>query len=1078
MSYTGNNSSSALNKSSTGITDEERLLIENINSKPFENSNFYDEDDGDDDDYGENDVNQGNNNNNKNSFIGNNRNNNSNRFSNFSSNNNDNSNLISSKKIFKENNNNNNNNNNDNNNQLTPNRKYSLGSGRQQQQQNPLLSPLSNLKKNINSVNTSFDSTANFDEEEDDMVIEEDPIEAELRKKMLSMLNSTTQNNSNNLLNSSCGMNPPCHGFDNSNSSSNIDSPSLDHDSNTVESPPLQSSQSTPPPPPPPQSSGLFSSTTGIRVKTKLKNFLNTSGQGVNSILSPKISLYNNSNNNSSNLGSSVNSTPTQQQQTSPVNHQQQEKQQPQPIPTSNKEEILTPSTKYVICERDRIRNLCKDNQFEVVFDFKIIREYKLYVVEEWIFKPNHQWTSVQYTGNHFDEITVSIIKPSTTLTPNQCKPIHNLISKPPNTSFYPIQTAYGNLLLANYDFTNQYNINLIDIPNGDFDTHIPTLKLNLSLKRLGCTPAKYQLSTEKLGNDASSLFFKLSGYSNTTLATVTNFVKELQAALAHLNYLPLLTKIDGQYDQKTINAVKAFQVDYNKTANGTSKASLLPTEGFLDLNTFKHITQSIYELKNKLESFGYKIVDDPVKYYIYFNSLIKEFQDSYRVYPDAPGKSILTFLKNTNIKISQQITKQDINVNNNSNNSNSNNNNNNNSKRNLDESFEEKDLIESNYNFPSDQDDDEDEDDEIYKEINNDGDQNNNNNNNNDDDDEIFNNPSSYYGDDDSKSEKFETQSEHSNFSENELYESARGGITIGHSKQFKQTQKPQQKTSPSSPNFAQSPNSNSLANSPNTGSPFIHPLKSNQFGKSIPDPKILNQNYPSSSSSPSKNNNNNSNNNTNLNSPELDLETLTEADEKEKLKQTIIRLESLVDQQQIQYSQLKEDFEELVESYSDLKEQSLKSIAIISTNEKIFTEIKNRWGKIVKKELPEIEDKINSNLDFVQSYSNRMKRLDDIVTSIQRKNERNVITSYLMSIASLIAVFFAYIIMIFGGIKRKWNPNTNNNNNINGNNNNGNESIQDFITKQKLKITELMDDLDIDETDSPSPSNIRKNL
>jgi peptidoglycan hydrolase-like protein with peptidoglycan-binding domain len=61
------------------------------------------------------------------------------------------------------------------------------------------------------------------------------------------------------------------------------------------------------------------------------------------------------------------------------------------------------------------------------------------------------------------------------------------------------------------------------------------------------------------------------------TLAAATQLVCEVQAALCHLNYLPLLAKIDGILDTRTVYAIKAFQKDHSHTA----------PDGNIDIGTF-----------------------------------------------------------------------------------------------------------------------------------------------------------------------------------------------------------------------------------------------------------------------------------------------------------------------------------------------------------------------------------------------------------------------------------------------------------------------------------------------------------
>eukprot|EP01132_Coremiostelium_polycephalum_P001114 gene1114-1419_t len=598
----------------------------------------------------------------------------------------------------------------------------------------------------------------------------------------------------------------------------------------------------------------------------------------------------------------------------------------------------------YVTCERERIKLMSSEYQYDIVSEFKILREYRLYVVEEWIYKSNHIWSAVEYTGNPSDEIFVSIVKPSLLSSHSQFRQFYNFIAKPPNTNFYSVRTPLGQLLLANSGTASQYGLNLVSVPDGDFDKHIASLKLNLSLKRLCCTNQSYQLSIQKVSESVERNFETLSGYSHTNLTTVTHFIKEIQAALSHLNYLPLLTKIDGAYDQRTVNAIKAFQVDYNK-----KKENILPTEGYLDSQTFKGITNEIYLLAKKLESLGFKIPDKPVKNYIDFNQLIKEFQDIYGIYPDAPGKNILTYLDK--LKNINPITVNNNNINNNAINNNNISTNNNvflqnqQQQQQHDEFIDEEELL----------------------------------------DEEEIKSEKSYY---ESGSSNFNSENE-----SNENYNNYQPSSPIPLRYTNKYQHQHQQNNGPSShpntpPSYSPSttsttPNSNHFLSSPNLSQTLLSTTTNQKPQNIITSTKTKQQQQQQQQQHHQQQQSKSSFD---------DLETIAEAEEKEKLKQTILKLESLVDYQQTEYNKLKEEFEQMIDNYSELKEQSMRSIAIVSTNEKLFQEINHRWSKILKKELPEIEEKINSNVESIQSYSNRMKRLDDIVSSVQRKHERNI--------------------------------------------------------------------------------------
>ncbi|GAM20882.1 hypothetical protein SAMD00019534_040570 [Acytostelium subglobosum LB1] len=663
----------------------------------------------------------------------------------------------------------------------------------------------------------------------------------------------------------------------------------------------------------------------------------------------------------------------------------------------------------FVCCEGQRIAQMALDNKWVVVANNCVLKEYKLYAVEEWIFKSSRLWSAVEYTGNQNDEIKVSVVKAGPSANASQIKALQSMLSKAPSGSFYTIRTKMGQLVLANSSVSSHFGLNLIPIEKGDFDSHIDTLKLNLSLKRLGCTRPKYQLSTTLLDVYEKSRFEALAGTAVTNLMTVTSFVKEIQAALSHLNYLPLLTKIDGIYDQKTINAVKAFQIDYNKR----NASDILQVEGNIDIPTFKGIVTEIMTLKKKIESLGFKTPDNPIKNYMEFNELMKNFQDSYGIYPDAPGKNILTYLEN----VSKHATFYHDNDNDDDNMS----------------EKSEKSLVDSTNSFSESE---------------------------GSSGDVIMpasplqlkrpsaiTNASTPTSDYSRHSSPMPPNNSSSSplFSSSPIVQSQNYPLvrsTKGLILDYHQHQQPSPPSHQPTLVHHQPPQSQQQHQQ--------HPQQHPQHGH-MPGAIHVEQPHHPQQQQP-------------FFTEEMydDYETPEDAEEKQKLRETIVKLEKMMDTQQAEYDRLKKEFEELNDNYVELREQSRRSIAIVSTNERIFQETHHRWSRTFHKELPEIEEKINQNVDTIQSYSNRIKRLEDIVISVQKKNERNVFTvlsSSLLSIVSLIAVGFAYLIMFFHGLKRKWYPSSKPKS--------SSEEIQRFISNQKLKVSELIEDLDDNDKD-----------
>lgn len=272
----------------------------------------------------------------------------------------------------------------------------------------------------------------------------------------------------------------------------------------------------------------------------------------------------------------------------------------------------------------------------------------------------------IEFTGNTEDKVTVCVVRSrhhaAMALSPSLGGAKQgwlSLLQKSSGNGFYTIQTLRGQMVLFDRNNAGAPNVTLIHIPDGDFDKHIPTLRLQLTLRRLGCTPASHSSAPLSLqGMGGGDQFSRLYGpylapraAQATLMDVTTSFVKEIQAALCHLNYLPLLAKIDGVFDTRTLYAIKAFQNDLKaQTQNPTQSPPPQNPDGVLDASTYKAIRNQLMELCFKLEALGFTLPEDPVRNYQAFNEQMKKFQSAYGMYPEAPGKNLLQYLERLNV--------------------------------------------------------------------------------------------------------------------------------------------------------------------------------------------------------------------------------------------------------------------------------------------------------------------------------------------------------------------------------------------------------------------------------------------
>src|SRR5688500_17889650 len=64
------------------------------------------------------------------------------------------------------------------------------------------------------------------------------------------------------------------------------------------------------------------------------------------------------------------------------------------------------------------------------------------------------------------------------------------------------------------------------------------------------------------------------------------------------------------------------------------------------------------------------------------------------------------------------------------------------------------------------------------------------------------------------------------------------------------------------------------------------------------------------------------------------------------------------------------------------------------------LFVSLGDKYSRVLKGDLPEVMERVDSNSHSLQSYMIKIKRLDEIIQMIQRKNDRNFFKSFLWTL------------------------------------------------------------------------------
>eukprot|EP01117_Protostelium_nocturnum_P015154 TRINITY_DN5841_c0_g1_i2.p1 TRINITY_DN5841_c0_g1~~TRINITY_DN5841_c0_g1_i2.p1 ORF type:complete len:869 (-),score=311.21 TRINITY_DN5841_c0_g1_i2:50-2656(-) len=272
--------------------------------------------------------------------------------------------------------------------------------------------------------------------------------------------------------------------------------------------------------------------------------------------------------------------------------------------------------TTFLITERERAKNWQSKGWVTILKEQEEITGYKLFVVEEWAIDQPTFRRSIIETGNMEDKLIVSVVKTKTFPSEEQKTAFKKYFGECKHQ-----EVPEGTLLMQNRSTMTNCKYNFIEIPDGDFDSHIGSIELQLTLRRLGC--GFYPISLKDEAQNLSILGQKLKGlYAIPLNANTANsawtLVLEVNYALMHLRFLLPGNQMNS-YDGSTIKAMIDFQSQYKMN----------PT-GFLSGQAYQSLFEKIMQYKFFLENSGQKVeTEDPFKDYKILSKAIKNFEEN-----------------------------------------------------------------------------------------------------------------------------------------------------------------------------------------------------------------------------------------------------------------------------------------------------------------------------------------------------------------------------------------------------------------------------------------------------------------
>ncbi|KAL1916921.1 uncharacterized protein VTP21DRAFT_5118 [Calcarisporiella thermophila] len=299
----------------------------------------------------------------------------------------------------------------------------------------------------------------------------------------------------------------------------------------------------------------------------------------------------------------------------------------------------------YLFVERRRMLRLAQQLGLHVHFEETWLTGFQIYIVEQWVVDRTSFCNTVKvFTGDSSHKIKVC----SVSLAPdvdntNLPREAEKLLSDMDLKGLAkPKMTKLGTIMVSN--LTNfPSSLNIVLVPDGDYEEHITECYVNLNLRRLRCT-GRSAFSLNPPNNAQKDKFRQL--YSTSEHINFQYSVMELvtlaQIALNLFGHFRS-SWIDGLLCDATLEALRSF---YNE--QGSFEFPELD-EVWLDPRLLAALLSKLVDCRQKLSSLGYQVCKDPFTERETFRNNVASFQKSIKV-------NISKSLDNVTIKMLNEL--------------------------------------------------------------------------------------------------------------------------------------------------------------------------------------------------------------------------------------------------------------------------------------------------------------------------------------------------------------------------------------------------------------------------------------
>ncbi|CAG8472679.1 9094_t:CDS:10, partial [Scutellospora calospora] len=283
---------------------------------------------------------------------------------------------------------------------------------------------------------------------------------------------------------------------------------------------------------------------------------------------------------------------------------------------------------KFVFSERETLITLAKKCDAQVIIYEETLEGYQLYIVEQWVCDRKPYNTVTVFTGDPTHKIKVCVILIEEEKFQIYPREIEILFSSLEEDMTRLKDTKLGTIFVTNLS-TFPSSLSTILVTEGDYNAHYPQFRLNLNLRRIGCS-GKTALSLKPQTEVQKQKFFQLYSVPEKIPekifeSAVLQLVKYVQVALHLIFDFPQIY-IDGLLCNITESYLKEFKNEHARNFD--------TLENIFEPNLVAEILRMVLSIRNKLNYLNYQVGKDPFVDTDTFINGVVSFQKSAKIEP------------------------------------------------------------------------------------------------------------------------------------------------------------------------------------------------------------------------------------------------------------------------------------------------------------------------------------------------------------------------------------------------------------------------------------------------------------